>query len=343
MLALGACGGNGGGVSGVSLTPQLQATSTPPKVSATMHRLSGQKLYVTSAFPFFFDAYRLPLHGGAMPKKTEMGVNEPVPIVDDGRDLYVGSFDDGTIYTYPLPLSNKAQKATTAAAATAASEDAYVAPFSAGRSADPTGLPAMNQGLPSGLTNLSGLAVSDNYLYVAGVSFMLGESEVLEYRLPLAAGEAPSGSVAGFPFDFLGLTASNHTLYVASTVAGTVGAYRVPLTTDEPPRYTIATKPQSDGAVGVAVECDRHLYVSLYTTGDVYEYRLPYRSGESHKTLDVQSGASGGLPYGVAVGEGHLFVTAGSILSYRLPLSSGTAPEAIVPFAGFAAGVAAGE
>lgn len=328
------------------MPPVLPASSTAQHVPATTQRRGRPNLYVTSASPYFFNEYRLPLHNDEAPTLRETGVNEPVPIVDDGRDLYVGSFDDGTIFTYPLPLSRNLPppKATLVAAL---SKGPYVAPFSGRHWAAPAGRIATNGGLPSGLGDLSGLAVSAGYLYVAGV----GDpgSEVLEYRLPFVPGETPSGSVTGFSFDFLGIAARKHTLYIASTVAGTVSAYPLPLRNDETPSYTITTVPQIDGAVGVAVDGDAsHLYVSLlrsYTTGDVYEYRLPYRNGESPKTLDVISQTGGEPPYGIAVGGNHLFVGADTVIvSYRLPLTLRTKPEAIVPFpGGDASDVAAGD
>jgi hypothetical protein len=165
------------------------------------------------------------------------------------------------------------------------------------------------------------------------------------------SGEKPSGSVTGFSeVDFLGIAARNHRLYIASTTAGTVGAYRLPLRKDEAPIYTIPTIPQRDGVAGVAVGGDGgHLYVSLYEVpymiSDVYEYRLPYRNGESPKSLNVASQTNGDRPYGIAVGESHLFVGAGNaIVSYRLPLTSRTMPEAIAPFpGGDASDVAAGK
>ena len=68
-------------------------------------------------------------------------------------------------------------------------------------------------------------------------------------------------------------------LYIASTTAGTVSGYRLPLRDDETPSYTITTIPQIDGAVGVAVDGEgSHLYISLYAVGyttDVYEYGFP--------------------------------------------------------------------
>lgn len=324
----------------------LPVGPTVQHVSATTQLWRRQNLYVTSASPYFFNEYRLPLHNREDPTLTETGVNEPVPIVDDGRDLYVGSFDDGTIFTYPLPLTSTLPLRKVALAA-AASNEPYIAPFSGTHSAEPAGRPATDGGLPSGLGDLSGLAVSGGYLYVAGVGY--SGSEVLEYRLPFVSGETPSGSVAGFSFDFLGIATRNHTLYIASTVAGTVGAYRLPLRSGEAPRYTIPTIPQIDGAVGVAVDGDgNHLYVSFYAVGynaDVYEYRLPYRKGESPKTLDVISQTGGEPAYGIAVSQNHLFVGAETVIvSYRLPFTSRTMPEAMVSFAGgLATDVAAGK
>lgn len=339
VLVLGACEG-GGQTGGSSMPPPLQNRSTIQQDFVTTQGLRKRTLYVTSATPYFFNAYYLPLHSGDEPALTVRGVNEPVPIVDDSRDLYVGSFDDGTIYTYPLPLGSTSKDAAPAATV---SHGRYVAPFSGRRSVGPAE-PASNGGIPSGLGDLSGLARSGDFLYVAGKG-ATGE-EVLEYRLPLVAGETPSSSVTGFSiFDQLGIAAQHNTLYVASTTAGTLGAYRLPLKDNELPQYTIMTTPQIDGAAGVAVDGNHgHLYVSLYTTGDVYEYQLPYRVGEKPTMLDVKSETGGELPYGIAVGEDHLFVTAGAILAYRLPITSSTRPDATVQFnEGNAAGVAVGE
>jgi hypothetical protein len=315
---------------------------------SAQRQLAGQNLYVTSASPYFFQGYQLPLHDGEGPSLAEMGVDEPIPIVDDGRDLYVGSFDDGTIFTYPLPIVSNPGLRKAALKAAASRDPFYVPPFSGTHSTQPPSRPATNGGLPSGLGDLSGLAVSDGYLYAAGEG-PLGH-EVLEYRLPFVSGERPSGSITGFaPIDFLGIAARHRTLYVASTTAGTIGAYRLPLRKDEAPTYLISTIPQIDGAVGIAVNHDgRHLYVSLYavgtTTNDVYEYRLPYQNGESPKSLNVAL-QTGERPYGIAVSEDHLFVGAvDEIVSYRLPLTSRTTPEVILPYpVGGAYGVAAGK
>jgi hypothetical protein len=301
-LVLAACAGNGAGSSlplsqsDAILRPALAATAEPRE----------RQLFVTSAAPYFFDAYALPLHGRERPSIHETGVNEPVPIANDGRTLYVGSFEDGRIYAYDLPLTAKPGTA-----------------------------------FPAGLGDLSGLAVGEGYLYVAGEG-PRGE-EVLAYLLPLIAGEKPSASVTGFSsFDFLNVATRNRTLYIASTSAGTVGAYHLPLGDGARPDYTIKTVPQDDGATGVAVDgSGAHLYVSLCEFGDIYDYRLPYRPGETPAILDVES-ETGGSPYGIAVGGDRLFVTAGSLLAYALPLKPGVMPEATVPFArAAAAGISA--
>jgi hypothetical protein len=306
-LVLASCAGNGTGSplplsqTDAILRPALAATAAPQK----------RQLFVTSAAPYFFDAYALPLRGGERPSIQETGVNEPVPVANDGRTLYVGSFDDGTIYAYDLPLAS----ALTRKPGTAFSP---------------------------GLGDLSGLAAGEGYLYVAGEG--PGGEEVLAYRLPLLAGEKPSASVRGFSsIDFLNVATHNRTLYIASTTAGTVGAYHLPLEDGARPEYTIETVPQDDGATGVAADRNgEHLYVSLYACGDIYDYRLPYRPGETPMILDVKSETGGELPYGIAVGGDRLFVTAGSLLAYALPLKSGAMPEATVPFSsGAAAGVSA--
>ena len=349
-LLLTACGG--GGSSGISTMPStLPAVATVQHVSATTRLSSDQNLYVTGGQGFA--EYRLPLHNGEAPTLTETGLYEPVPIADDGRDLYVGEFVTGWISMYRLPLTASPPRPRVALAASAPKEP-YVAPFSGAHPAKPAGARPTNEGFSSGLADLSGLAVSDGYVYVAGSSFSvpgIGTSgqEVREYHLPFVPGEAPSGSLAGFSGpDFLGIAARNHTLYVASTTAGTVRAYHLPLRSNERPNYTIPTIPQTDGAVGVAVDGDgSHLYVSLYgvsySSSDVYEYRLPYRDSEAPRMLDVASQDGYNKPYGLAVSKHHLFVGAGgAIVSYRLPFTSGMMPEAVVPPGGSAWDVAAG-
>ncbi len=297
-LALAACAGNGAG----SPLPQSEAILSP--ALAATHASQKPQLFVTSAAPYFFDAYALPLRSHERPSIRETGINEPVPIANDDRMLYVGSFEDGKIYAYDLPLTAKRGNA-----------------------------------FPAGLGDLSGLAVGEDYLYVAGEG-PRGE-EVLAYRLPLIAGEKPSAAVTGFAnLDFLNVATRNRTLYIASTTSGTVGVYHLPLVDGARPDYTIETVPQDDGATGVAVDrTGKHLYVSMCEFGDIYDYQLPYHRGEKPTILEVESESG---PYGIAVGTDRLFVTAGSLLAYALPLKPGAMPETTVPFArGAAAGVSA--
>jgi hypothetical protein len=338
-LVFAAC--QGGGSPTAALTPpDPQPPAAVRQVRVNPQDSRQQLLYVTSAVPYFFSAYALPLHDGDAAIVTKTGVNEPVPIVDDGRNLYVGSFDDGTISTFPIPLDSSRGFPQPGAL----SRKNYVVPRSGPHPVGLPGLPGANgDGVPSGLGDLSGLAVFRGRLYVAGAGPM--SEEVFEYKLPLVAGEQPSGSLAFAPFDFLAIAARAGTLYVASTSLGTVGAYRLPLGNDQAPQYTIETVPQQgDGAVGVAVDRNsRHLYVSLFSLGNVEEFALPYHPGESVRTIDVKSDSGGGLPYGVAVKEKHLFVTAGfAVLAYQLPLTSHSTPDATVPFNGDASGVTAG-
>ncbi len=246
------------------------------------------------------------MRSGEEPVLTETGVNEPVPITDNGRELYVGSFNDGLIYRYPLPLI-----------------------------VQPPG-----DGFFPGMSDLSALALDGHRLYVAG----RGNDgyEVREFRLPLKSGEKPSRFITGFSFfDFLGMATRKKTLYVASATAGTIAAYPLPLRAHEKAEFTILTTPQDDGATGVGLDRNAsHLYVSLFGTGKVYEYALPYNPGDMPKVLDVLA-QTNQFPYGVAVGSRRLFITTnGSLLSYRLPFTSHMKPVANLPFAGSPAGVA---
>jgi hypothetical protein len=288
------------------------------------------ELYVASAEPYFFSAYALPLVSGETPSFTSTSVNEPVPVAQDSEHLYVGSFDDGVIYQYNLPLP------PILAPPALVHHAAYIAPFSrapmlAPQQCDPP------QSFCPGLAELSGLAVTDKYLYVAGSTGL--SHEVLQYALPLTESEVPSGSVIGFSYsDFLGIAAQNRTLYVASTTAGTVGAYALPLTLNQQPKYTISTASQDTGATGVAIDrgC-HHLYVSLLEYDAVYVFKLPYITGVPPTVLHVNS--STGSPYGIAISASNLFVTAGDIFAYPLPLTSESVPDAVVPFSGFSTGV----
>ncbi len=322
-LAVAACG---------DASSSLPASTFAPATSTSSSGLHLEaELYVASATPYFFNAYRLPLLDGAEPIAHETGVNEPVPLANDFRHLYVGSYDDSVIYTFGLPLSNNGLRASSA-------RDRFVTPFARQKRQVPR-CGGLRRAFCAGVGDPSGLAVADKYLYVAGAG--TSGNEVLQYALPLRKPELPSGSVTGFSqLDFLSIAAENGTLYVASTTAGTVGAYSLPLMPNQPAEYTISTARQYDGATGVAVDrrC-RHLYVSLYTLGQIYDYKLPYRPSAPPTILQLDPHAG---PYGIAVGDDHLFVTdntAGGIEAYPLPLTSMSIPDANVPFAGSGTGV----
>ena len=121
--------------------------------------LGNKNLYVTSASPYFFNGYRLPLHNGEEATLTETGVNEPVPIADDGRDLYVGSFDDGTIFTYSLPLViESARRRTLRFAATVVQGTVLHCPRLVElHSAQPPGRPCAERGTSLGSRRAVGL------------------------------------------------------------------------------------------------------------------------------------------------------------------------------------------
>jgi|GEM_PF-5130062 len=334
-LALAACGSGGQSLFGAT---QTQLPLADPEIghAAGPAARSKEHLYVASANPYFVNEYTLPLRSDELPLRSLTNVNEPVPVFDDGSDLYVGSFNDGSIYVFPLPL------AAYLAGSKPSHYSAYVEPFSRTDSASLTPpLPAAPGSIASGLDDLSGLTVEDGFLYVAGAGGR--HATVLAYRLPLFAGEKPSGSISTFsPFDFLGVAARNGTLFVESTIEGSVAAYTLPLGRKERPEFTIPTVPQNDGAAGIAVDASaRHLYVALYRTGAVYEYRLPYVTGETPRRLDVEN-QTGGLPYGIALDATHLFVTANGIAAYALPITSHSQPGTILPLHGSASGIAAG-
>ena len=319
-LAVSACGG---------AERSIPVASGSSAISRTVR--SNTQLYVASSSPYFFNAYQLPLVNDEEPFASETGVNEPVALANDFRHLYVGSLDDGVIYTFDLPLLRNT-------ASRSAARGRFVTPFA--RRHGPA-LRCGNHRHPfcPGVGDISGLAVTDRYLYVAGQG--PAASEVLQYALPLRPSETPSGSITAFPaIDFLSIAAQNRTLYVASTTAGTVTAYTLPITTNQAPEYTLDTARQIDGVTGVAADrrC-RHLYVSLWTFGQIYVYKLPYTAGELPTILQEAAQGSG---FGIAVGDDHLFVTVDpfkSISAYPLPITSQSQPDANVPFEGSPAGV----
>ncbi|HEY1655848.1 MAG TPA: hypothetical protein VGF86_12125 [Candidatus Tumulicola sp.] len=322
-LAVAACGDGRSSLPDSTFSPATSASSPGLHLDA--------ELYVASASPYFFNAYRLPLSGSADPIAHETEVSEPVPLANDFRHLYVGSFNDGVIYTFSLPLSDNGFRGSSP-------RGRFVTPFARQKRRVPR-CGSLRRAFCAGVGDPSGLAVADKYLYVAGDG--TSGNEVLQYALPLRRPQVPSGSVTGFSqIDFLSIAAENGTLYVASTTAGTVGAYSLPLTPNQSAEYTIDTARQYDGATGVAVDrrC-HHLYVSLYALGQIYDYKLPYRPSEPPTILQVDPYVG---PYGIAVGDDHLFVTddtAGGVEAFPLPLTSMSIPDAIVPFAGFGAGV----
>jgi hypothetical protein len=327
-LLLSACSANGASSpnsTGASMMPSLLTDSNLASSSYPTPKRHKLNLYVASAQPYFFDEYSLPLRQGEQPVVTETGVNEPVPIADDGHNLYVGSYDDSTIYTYPLPLSPASQRTLHDATT---KPHPYVPPFAGKLAALSQPTMTVTGAVDSGVGDPSGLAVNNGYLYVAG-------DEVLAYKLPLVPNEVPAGSITGAgsqSFDAWSVCAQGDMLYVASVVTGTVTAYHLPLKLNATAQYSIPTLPQSDGAMSVAVDrSGAYLYVSLYDPGLLYQYALPYRNGETPTVVHINSQTQG-RPYGIAIGDRHLFVTASNILDYRLPLTSSSRPAAVLRF-----------
>jgi hypothetical protein len=309
-LALASCWG--GLESGNSLPPAA------PDAAAAMSQARGRShsgsLYVASFSPYFFDRFALPLRTGERRALSVRSVHEPVPLGVDGGHVYVGSFSDGVIYTFSLPLQDAGQ-------------------------AQP---PVPSSIFSPGLGDLSAISVRDGVLYLAG-SDGSGE-EVRAYKLPLMENESPLASLTGFSnFDFIGLAAQRQTLYVASAASGTIGAYRLPMKTQERPEYTISTQAQVNGVVGVAVNAGgSRLYVSTYSAGEFASYALPYKAGEEPVTVDAAAQGFGS-PFGIAVGADHVFITAAYIVSYRLPITPSEMPDAIASFEGNGAGLAVGQ
>jgi hypothetical protein len=289
---LGACGGNYTDP-GNAVTPPLQPDSTFAHPEAS-HDGGQRFLFATVAGSpnSGVREFRLPLHDGEKPVITRSNIGEAVPVADSGSALFVGSFNTDEIVMFPLPLRPHSPSSWVYAGA-----------------ADP-----------------SGLAINNNYAYESNAH------EVLEYKLPLSNYEKPSGSVTGFPtVDELGVAVSNETLFIASTTQGTIGAYRLPLTANESPGYTIQTKPQDDAATFLAVDRQSHnLYVVLSSFPNVYDYALPYHTGEEPTVLSLRNEFTGDLR-SVAVDDDHLFVGVGNtIRAYPLPLTPSSKPDAKV-------------
>lgn len=264
-------------------------------------------LFVASAEPYFVAEYALPLSSASMPIVTVSGIDEPVPLAVDSDHLIAGSFDDGAVYRYRLPLG-----------------------VSSGRF-----VKILDAGTPSGL------AIGAGYLYVAASAPNLRET-ISAYARPVQRGSIPVATIQYGTNDFLGIAATRDTLYAASAATGTLRAYATPLAPGERARFTIHLRRQQNAAIGVAAT-EKQLYVTDYTTGALLQYALPYQPGEKPVRVDMKR-ANGGVnpqPYGVAADAAFVYVSAfGAIYQYRTPLRGSELPDAIVPFDGFAAGVA---
>ena len=164
-LAVSACGG---------AERSIPVASGSSAISRTVR--SNTQLYVASSSPYFFNAYQLPLVNDEEPFASETGVDEPVALANDFRHLYVGSLDDGVIYTFDLPLLlNTASRS--------AARGRFVTPFARRHG------PAlrMRQSSASFLPRRRGHFGARRYrsvpFYVAGQG--PAASEVLQYALPL--------------------------------------------------------------------------------------------------------------------------------------------------------------
>ena len=340
-LALASCAGQSQLPGAPGSISQAAIPRTAPGTlasTATAPAEAGRALFAASASPYFVDAYALPLSSTSMPIASIQQIDEPVPLAVGVDHLFVGSFDDGAVYSYQLPLvAGEAPDAAAMVGASAGSAPrrmpAYLMPLASQARAQTAG--SVNIGTPSGL------AAGRGYLYVAG-SGASGRQEVSAYALPLRTAELPSTTLHGYGiFDFLGLATAGDTLYVASSAQGTIRAYPIPLTSSETAQFTIHIPPQNNAAIGVTASSGR-LYVTNYSIGNVLVYALPYTTGEIPVKLDLRLANNGvnPFPYGVAVDDRYLWVSAGSIYQYKLPVTAGELPQTVMPFNGFAAGLA---
>src|SRR5579863_8185609 len=160
-LALAGCGSGGQSLI-VATPPRLPLADPEIGHAAGPAERSKEHLYVASANPYFVNEYTLPLRSDELPLLSLTNVNEPVPVVDDGSDLYVGSFNDGAIYVFALPLP------AYLGGSKQSHRSAYVEPFSRDHPASFATPPAAPGSIASGLDDLSGLTVEDGFLYVAG-------------------------------------------------------------------------------------------------------------------------------------------------------------------------------
>ena len=142
---------------------------------------------------------------------------------------------------------------------------------------------------------------------------------------------AGSSGPNGFEPDWFAVQATSTMLIVQHVKARTVSGYALPVSRGERPAFVIANlNPQ-----GLAVDGrGEHLFVSRGRA--VYDYRLPYVSGEKPLVLQVDGRF---LPLGnvgsLAASANHLYVRAWlNILSYTLPLRGHESPDAVVSIRG---------
>ena len=249
---------------------------------------------------------------------------------DSGQFLFLShyAFPSGGVSEFRLPIHDHERATARAggmrqpAAVTADARHLYVGSYNVG-TIYTYDLPLTKHATPelfSAPTGVSGLACSGRYIYVAQ------PSGVLEYRLPLVAGEKPSGQIGGYGSDFIGLAARNGTLFVASSIEGTVSGYHLPLR-HAPPYFTIQMKPEIDSSVRLVVGLDgTDLYVARTWDSNVYDFRLPYHANEVPTIVSLGwSNYAGGL----GVSHDHIFVTVGKeVRAYPLPLFPFSAPDA---------------
>jgi len=160
-------------------------------------------LYATGcAGGYTFCAFSLPIHTGQAPSAI-VPLNEPIPVAADGRDVFVGSYDDNRVYEYALPLTASSRPI------------ASVPVFAPG-----------------------GLVARGKFLY----AITLGSRNLLElvrFHLPIQAYSRPTVLIVGRHRDGFNITSTARTLYVARWSTTSVSAYALPMTHGEKPEYTL--------------------------------------------------------------------------------------------------------
>ncbi|HEV3152409.1 MAG TPA: hypothetical protein VGZ02_01245 [Candidatus Baltobacteraceae bacterium] len=310
-IVLAACSGPG------------QQTLSTPSVTGDVRTQSsadpGEMLFAAGTSEV--DGFALPLSNDSKPVVRLTDVNEPIPVAVGPQDLFVGSFSDGDIFRFKLPLTaSSTGERLPVRLAPKQFATAFQTPLS-GAASGPS--PVIAIGTPSGL------AVDQGYLYVAGAAAN-GRFQVQAFARPVTGGETPAAVIKGYSsIDFLGLAAEGDTLFVASTTQGTIRAFTLPLTSGAVPRYTLHIPPQQNAAIGVAT---RHhiLYVTNYSTGEVLAYTLPHPAKPVRLDLKPANNGSNPAPYAVTASDKYLYVSGNAIYQYRLPVSAGEKPSAII-------------